>query len=739
MNKKGFVWFPILALVALVGLMFPTVKYITDSNVSFDIRNWAKTGNCLDLGKKACLINNSCDWVSAGTKNCTSLSDLKCQSESSCVFTPSKSGNCEDLDDNICDTTNGCTFNPNFEEEVCEIETVIKTKNCLPSDCDSEKNKDCVWEGENKPAQCLCPEGPQNWSKSICARRYVCRWQEGSSATCTGVYQEKEEERVCHNEVVGRCEGGSYSIESKCVGSYEGGYCKEEKMKNENPTITDYWKGKAEFKFIQEIVQDNSLWPAGFEGSAHVEVVGDTWYLFHRKVNWDSKPSYCSISMNLVVQSSTDNGISWSNPVDVIDNTRGTPWECAATDGDVYYNSEENKWHYLFQCLGRSGAWKGCHAIRDGVSPFGSFTPTPDNPVINGGEIWDMICDLPTDDCSVFSKKSPLRKVLDEGTFDIFDYKDGFYFVSFHGFDGVNGYRGIAKTMNFQNWEVVAPDSVLDKNDALDFDVDWDENGPIGFGAGGIIKDRNYYYLISEGADKSLLCQDGQNWVWGLFRTSNITSTDWAQFPKKNPFFTVMDFPNQDPNSLPCFPAYVGIFISNGKTYLHASRPSYDPKFNGIYFYELIFDKVSPSPETPDTPDKVSPSPETPDTSENSNQEEGCSQMKEKYCLKLGQTCIKDVSGEYCVEEKTEKECAPGQSICVSNYKYIYCTMDGVWSEEKLCPNSVCDSATGKCSVDDGGVSNCTTLNDLFCFLKGSYCVKDSTGEHCEETSDSLN
>lgn len=40
----------------------------------------------------------------------------------------------------------------------------------------------------------------------------------------------------------------------------------------------------------------------------------------------------------------------------------------------------------------------------------------------------------------------------EEGTFDIFQKKNGYYYVSFHGYDGVNGYRGIAKTADWIHW-----------------------------------------------------------------------------------------------------------------------------------------------------------------------------------------------------------------------------------------------------------------------------------------------
>lgn len=348
------------------------------------------------------------------------------------------------------------------------------------------------------------------------------------------------------------------------------------------PTVTDFWNGKAEFDFSFKLTETNMGLLTGSEGGVHIEVMDNNWYLFTRKVNWDDKPVYCGgkETMTTEVRKSTDFGKTWNIPITVV------PSECAATDGDAYYNSSENRWHYLYQCLGRSGGWSGCHATRDGSDPYGQFVPDSNNPVINSGEIWSKICDTMTDDC----KKISNGDVIDEGTFDIFDFKDGEYYVDFHGYDGKNGYRGIAKTEDFNNWTLVANDSTLDSNDAKTFMTNWDANGPIGFGAGTVLKDGEYYYLASEATDKNLVCTSGQNWVVGMFRSSNLESTSWEKLPKGNPFFTVDNFPKKDTNQLPCYPAYTRLFRgNNGKTYLHTSMTSFDKSLNGIYFYELHF------------------------------------------------------------------------------------------------------------------------------------------------------
>jgi len=311
------------------------------------------------------------------------------------------------------------------------------------------------------------------------------------------------------------------------------------------PTITDFWNNKANFRYSFRITEVSTGWPSGFDGGNHIETVGNTWYLFSRKVNWGNKPEYCynTETMYTEIRKSTDFGKSWSEPVPAVANVPNSPWECAATDGDAYYNPTENRWHYLFQCLGRNNGWSGCYATRDGEDPYGPFTPALDNPTITSGEIWSKICNDPTDDCQKLSQGKPLNKVIDEGTFDIFDYQNNYYYLDFHGFDGVNGYRGIAKSTNFHDFIPVASDSTLDKNDSYPFTTTWDTNGPVGFGAGKIIKDQNYYYLISEGADKSIGCIPDQKWVVGMFRSSDISSVNWEQLPRKTLFLTSIIFP----------------------------------------------------------------------------------------------------------------------------------------------------------------------------------------------------
>lgn len=362
-------------------------------------------------------------------------------------------------------------------------------------------------------------------------------------------------------------------------------------------TLEDYWQGKAKWQLIRKYTLANL---EGTHGDGYfIKVQGDSWYLFHRKV--EAGPAEKCIGsqgsrLSTYIRKSTDHGLTWSDPVDVVVAQDGTPWECAATDGDVYYNDLENRWHYLFQCLGADGIWNGCELTRDGPDPMGLFQQTHANPVIKGGDFrqpWDQICTDSTKDCFKIAQGN---KVFDAGTFDIFKYDGEYYFVSFHGFDGVHGFRGIAKTKNFINWiagdptQGVPADDVLDKFDAQKWRESWNSGGPIGFGAGSILQDGDFYYLLSEGADINLACTASQNWDLGIFRSKSLTNTKWEQYPLGNPIF--YSSKAKENNGGSCNIGYPRIFkdATSNEIYLTFSRNSSDWNYRGIYLFKLVKD-----------------------------------------------------------------------------------------------------------------------------------------------------
>lgn len=362
-----------------------------------------------------------------------------------------------------------------------------------------------------------------------------------------------------------------------------------------NATLNDYWLGKAEWNLIQKLLAKHANWSPGYGSGARIKSVGNKWYLFSRKINLRNKPSYCPYineTMGIEVRKSTDHGRTWSVPVDIITADEKSPWECMATDGDVYYNSLENKWRLLFQCIGRDKVWNGCYAERSGKDPMGKFTQATNNPVIPSKSLWSKICDTSTDDCSILAGGT--NKVFDEGTFDIFDFDGAYYAVDFHGYDGKHGYRGIAKTKDFIVWiagdeaQGVPKDAFLDAKDLYSWKEQW-QGDPIGVGAGVIVKEGNYYYSINEGADINLGCVNGQNWDWGIFRSTSLTNTHWEQLPQQNPFLYSSKYPEIKGKSGACNTGYAGIFFDkpSQKYYLHFTRNSNDPDYSGIYIFEL--------------------------------------------------------------------------------------------------------------------------------------------------------
>ena len=359
-------------------------------------------------------------------------------------------------------------------------------------------------------------------------------------------------------------------------------------------TLKDYWQGKATLKPAFTIPEGKPGWPTGFGAAAQVVVVGQTWYLFTRHVDWNySGP--CPGRMTLAVSKSTDSGQSWTTPVDILANTPGSPQECAATDGGAYYQSSTNTWHILYQCLSPGSAWKGCHATRAGSDPIGPFTPDPKNPVIESGALWSKICDIATDKCKS-EATGWVGKVIDEGTFDIFYYDGKYYWISFHGYDGKNGFRGIAKTTDFRTYiagnatKGVPTDAILNPSDAIPWNVTW--NGlPIGFGASRMIKEGSYWYQIAEAADinlGSVGTDVRQTWADGIFRSTSLASTSWAQPTSfRNPIFYT-DESLRATDLAAASAGYVGIFRDQtGKIYIHYSRIGYFPQDSGIFFFTL--------------------------------------------------------------------------------------------------------------------------------------------------------
>jgi hypothetical protein len=353
-------------------------------------------------------------------------------------------------------------------------------------------------------------------------------------------------------------------------------------------TLAEYWGGEARWELARR-------WTATELGQldpwsgAHIEVVGDRWYLFNRAHRGGTCPDG-ERRVGVQVRASPDGGATWGPPVGIVEPTPGTPWSCAGSDGDALYDAAGRTWRYLFQCKTETSGWQGCYVERRGASPMGPFTGSQ-NPVIRSGELWGQICD-PGDDCAA-------QPVREEGTFNVFRRDGRGYWISFHGAAGIHGYRGIARTPDFSPGSFVVDrpeagvpaDAILDAKDAAGFREQWAPGGPIGAGAGSIVEEGEYLYALNEFPDVSLACREGQNWDLGLFRSRSAAETEWEPFPGGNPIVRSSRAPESNGQPAGCNVVYPTLFRgSDGTWHMLHGRASSDPRYSGLYLYRLVED-----------------------------------------------------------------------------------------------------------------------------------------------------
>jgi hypothetical protein len=211
--------------------------------------------------------------------------------------------------------------------------------------------------------------------------------------------------------------------------------------------------------------------------------------------------------------------------------TPESPDECAIVDGTAFYDEKTTTWHYLGQCIARSGGWSMCHYYLHLSSPYGAWKSNAKNPVVRGGQLWSQICAGSSKHCTTgtigkfyfFCKRLEnfLTCLLDEGTPDIVEKRDGYFYVTFHGYDykANKAARGVARTPDFVNWQIsgfsLPGDSIFSPLDCNPWNISWAAGGCVGGGEGSIMKSGDYYYMLIEAPDVSLSCntQRGvQNW-----------------------------------------------------------------------------------------------------------------------------------------------------------------------------------------------------------------------------------
>lgn len=267
-------------------------------------------------------------------------------------------------------------------------------------------------------------------------------------------------------------------------------------------------------------------------GGSWILVKDGVWYLYDRYDFGDLERAgtrdFCKGGVTAtgklqgtIVRQSRDRGQTWTEPTYVAwpTGTRGDPDACTVVDGATFFDVETGLWHLWAQCMGETGSpWRMCHyTSTSGTGPFRR------NSFIENGAVWGPICGPAGERCG--------GPVGDEGTPEILYKKNGYFYVSFHGFrasDG-HGFRGTAKTRDFRTFVTDAPD-VPTGPSLTGRDCSTWNPGCIGFGAASSLLTDREIFLLSEGPTRTLDCVAGQNWSWGAMRGSMNTATGaWTQ------------------------------------------------------------------------------------------------------------------------------------------------------------------------------------------------------------------
>lgn len=351
-------------------------------------------------------------------------------------------------------------------------------------------------------------------------------------------------------------------------------------------SLNDFWDGSATFQYVRQ--QKSPSAGGGDTGgvfynlTAQVTVVGSTWYRFSREAVINEKNKCAPEAYSrMVLYKSTDQGSTWGSRTVVVEPTVGTDYKCGGTDGSVFFDEPNATWHALFQCTdgpGGTAPWGVCHASIKSSNPIGTWTVDAKQSVSRGDIIEDLMA---------------LKGWHDEGTPHIVEKANGYFYVTFHGYDGASqGVRVIARTPDFKTWAVDTKAPLFGPDDCGSWNVNW-KGKCKGGGWADMLADDGWYYMLIEGVDKNLACVHDQNWVFGLLRSKNLLSSNWQRLPDGPGILFNSAQLDRTGHTRPCGLQHGLIFRSGNDVYLsvmHAfdelSETDNDPK-SARYYYKL--------------------------------------------------------------------------------------------------------------------------------------------------------
>lgn len=351
--------------------------------------------------------------------------------------------------------------------------------------------------------------------------------------------------------------GSWQTITNSCTAAYE--------PPVNHTTLDDFWNGVANFELIRR----------DFYVAQDIVVHNGAWYNFSVATN--PVPQGCSGATKEVVSKSTDQGATWSPPQVIAAPTAGTPWACNATDGSAFFDADTTTWHLVFQCEKGDGVWNICHATRAGADPMGAW----------------IIDATPTVTSKSLFQKMGMSTFEGEGTPEIVHKIADKFYMTFHGFNGRDGNRAIAWTQDFKSWFVDTTKPIFDKANCASWNVPWDSAGCIGSGWATTLLDASYYYMLIEAADKNLVCMDDQHWVFGLVRTTNLTTPSWQNLPGGPAVIFSSAQKNASGRASPCAVTYASLWRDGADIFLSVQRAMDTGdsenigKNTGRYWYKL--------------------------------------------------------------------------------------------------------------------------------------------------------